>query len=146
MIERPARRGAVGPGVGGGRVTTSGHHRHQEPTTAGPPSWAPVAVRPAGHGFVLPPKPRDGPTAPPRAPVPNSGGRHHAPEPHVSAVSPEPPEVPVPRSHGGLFGHRRRRQEAEAENASLVERVRFLDAELAQVRAGAGQEITALRG
>ena len=44
-----------------------------------------------------------------------------------------------------MFGGRRRRQEAEAEKAALADRAVFLEAELARVRAGAAQEVHALR-
>ena len=58
---------------------------------------------------------------------------------HSGRLNPPPPPPPF------SFGGRRRRQEAEAEKDALADRVAFLEAELAQVRAGAGREIHALR-
>lgn len=130
-------------------MSGTGHHR-QEPTPSGGIGSAPMPARPAGHGFVLPPQPGPyglGPQGPAPSSVPR--GRHHAPDP-LAAAAPvgqptAPRSTPAPRQ-GGLFGNRRRLQEAETENANLADRVRYLEAELAQVRAGAGHEISTLRG
>jgi hypothetical protein len=84
-------------------------------------------------------RPLDAPTAS----VP--GGRHRVPEGPVPGGPPAPEPSKPSGSPGGLFGGRRRRQEAEAEKVALADRVAFLEAELGRVSAGAGQEIHALR-
>src|ERR1700712_4976534 len=98
---------------------------------AGPGRWAPDTARPPDHGWPAPPHVRYGPPPPPTAPTP-PGGRHRVADGPALNTRPAP-EAPKPsaRSPGGLFGGRRRREEAEAEKAALADRVAALEAELA---------------